>query len=79
MLSVTPTKLGDYLTCPYKYKFKHISKSGDTAHSTALAFGQSMHSALQELYQSNKNLSDFAEVSELSMIMLIDYRGNFTT
>lgn len=65
MLSVTPTKLGDYLTCPYKYKLKHISKSGDAAHSAALAFGQSMHSALQDLYQSNKNLSDFAEVSKL--------------
>lgn len=65
MLSVTPTKLNDYLTCPHKYKLKHINKIGDASYSGALAFGQSMHSALQDLYQSSKNLNDFVEVSEL--------------
>lgn len=65
MLSVTPTKLSDYLTCPHKYKLKHINKIGDLSYSAALAFGQSMHNALQEIYQSNKNLSDFADLSEL--------------
>ncbi len=65
MLSVTPSKLTDYLTCPHKYKLKHINKIGDASYSAALAFGQSMHSALQDIHQSNRNLNDFVEVSEL--------------
>lgn len=65
MLAVTPTKLSDYLACPYKYKLRHIDKSSGAEYSAALSFGQSIHSALQELYQSDKNLNDFEDVSKI--------------
>ncbi len=65
MLSVTPTKLSDYLTCPFKYKLKHVEKNGDFGYSAALSFGQTMHSALQELHQLNRDLNDFVEIAEL--------------
>lgn len=50
MLSVTPTKLGDYLICPHKFNLKHIKKSGAFASSPAFSFGTSMHRALEELH-----------------------------
>lgn len=65
MLSVTPTKLSDYLTCPRKYKLKHVDKIADDSYSAALAFGQTMHSALQELYQPGKQIDDFTDVDKL--------------
>ena len=55
MLSVTPTKLGDYLICPHKFNLRHIKKSGAFASSPAFSFGTSMHRALQELHNA-KNL-----------------------
>lgn len=54
MLSVTPTKLADYLICPHKYKLKHIDKTPDfAAHSPALSFGISMHAALREVHHTS--------------------------
>ncbi len=50
MLSITPTKLSDYLNCPLKFKLKHIDKSGGAASSAAFTFGTTMHRALQELH-----------------------------
>jgi putative RecB family exonuclease len=51
MLSVTPTKLSDYLNCPLKFKLKHIDKSGGAASSAAFSFGTTMHRALQEIHE----------------------------
>lgn len=51
MLSITPTKLSDYLTCPLKYRLKHIEKSGGFSASAAFSFGNSMHRALQEIHR----------------------------
>ena len=65
MLSVTPTKLNDYLICPQKYKFKHINKTESVNTSAALSFGRIMHSALQSLHQSDKSLNDLADISKL--------------
>lgn len=65
MLSVTPTKLSDYLICPHKYKLKHINKIENATASAALSFGRTMHRALESLHQSEKELKDFTEVSEL--------------
>ena len=65
MLSVTPTKLGDYLICPQKYKLKHIVKIESANASAALSFGRTMHRALQALHQSEECMSDFTEISEL--------------
>jgi putative RecB family exonuclease len=53
MLSVTPTKLSDYLICPLKFKFKHIDRSGGPASSSAFSFGTTMHRALQELHDKD--------------------------
>lgn len=65
MLSITPTKLIDYLACPYKYKLNHIDKLEKMAFSAALSFGRTMHCALQELHQSDEKLSDFTDVTQL--------------
>lgn len=65
MLSVTPTKLGDYLICPQKYKLRHINKTESTNNPAALSFGRMMHSALQSLYRSPTRLSESGEISEL--------------
>jgi putative RecB family exonuclease len=50
MISITPTKLNDYLTCPLKFKLKHIDKVGRGTSSAAFSFGTSLHRALQEIY-----------------------------
>lgn len=65
MLSVTPTKLGDYLICPQKYKLKHLNRIESANASAALSFGRTMHRALQWLHQTEECLSDFTEISEL--------------
>lgn len=65
MLSVTPTKLGDYLICPQKYKLKHLSKIESTNDSAALSFGRTMHRALQALHRPEECLSDLTEIPEL--------------
>lgn len=50
MISVTPTKLSDYLICPLKFKLKHLDKTGGPISSAAFSFGMTMHRALQELH-----------------------------
>jgi len=65
MLSVTPTKLSDYLVCPQKYKFRHINKTETAATSPALSFGQAMHSALQVIHRSDEDLRDLTGVSRI--------------
>lgn len=51
MLSLTPTKLRDYLVCPQLYKLRHIDRVEAGTTSAALAFGRSMHAALEELHK----------------------------
>ena len=65
MLSITPTKLADYLTCPLKFKFRHIDKSGSFIASAAFSFGTSMHKALQELHESRITPEDCLEAGKL--------------
>ena len=65
MLSMTPTKLADYLLCPYKYKLKHVERAGSYSGSAALSFGISFHKALQDLHSANEQLLDPVEISEL--------------
>lgn len=50
MLSLTPTKLRDYLTCPQMYKLRHVSRLGGDSDSRALSFGRSLHAALEDLH-----------------------------
>jgi RecB family exonuclease len=52
MLSLTPTKLRDYLVCPQLYKLRHIDRADDGGNSAALSFGRSMHAALEELHKT---------------------------
>lgn len=67
MLAVTPSKLSDYLLCGYKYKLKYIEKNaaGSNSTSPALAFGITMHSALQELHEPGRILPEQIDVTEL--------------
>lgn len=65
MLSVTPTKLGDYLICPHKFNLKHIKKSGVFASSPAFSFGTSMHRALQELHKGKVLPLNFREAEKI--------------
>lgn len=65
MLSVTPTKLSDYLTCPLKFKLKHIEKSGGFSSSAAFSFGTSMHRALEELHKGESLPSALVESEKL--------------
>jgi putative RecB family exonuclease len=51
MLSLTPTKLRDYLICPQLYKLRHIDRVEDGRNSAALSFGRSMHAALEEIHK----------------------------
>jgi putative RecB family exonuclease len=65
MISVTPTKLSDYLTCPLKFKLKHIDKSGGAASSAAFSFGTTMHRALQELHDKQMPSSGMPDSADL--------------
>jgi putative RecB family exonuclease len=57
VLSLTPTKLRDFLTCPQMYKLRHVNKTGTDVNRAALSFGRSLHAALDELYRiSNDRL-----------------------
>jgi putative RecB family exonuclease len=51
VLSVTPTKLRDFLTCPQLYKLRHVDRVASDGNPVALAFGRSLHAALEELHR----------------------------
>lgn len=65
LLSITPSKLSDYLTCAYKFKLKHIEKTGKNSSSNALTFGISIHSALQKIHNANTFPNNEARVREI--------------
>lgn len=65
MISITPTKLADYLTCPLKYKLRHLEKSGALPSSPALAFGNTMHQALQAIHTAPNIPVTVAESTQL--------------
>jgi putative RecB family exonuclease len=53
MISITPSKLSDYLICPLKFKLKHLDKTGGVSSSAPLCFGTSLHKALQEIHKKD--------------------------
>lgn len=53
MLSLTPTKLRDFLTCPQLYKLRHVDRLCGDMNPAPLAFGRSLHAALEELHRAN--------------------------
>lgn len=53
MLSLTPTKLRDFLTCPQLYKLRHVDKVCGDMNPAPLAFGRSMHAALEEFHKGD--------------------------
>ena len=65
MISITPSKLLDYLTCPLKYKLRHLEKSGGRSASPALSFGNTMHQALQAIHGEKTLPETAAESTQL--------------
>lgn len=53
MISITPSKLSEYLSCPLKYKLRHVERKGGYFRSPQLAFGTAMHRALQDMYMAD--------------------------
>lgn len=53
LLTLTPSKLRDYLMCPLAYKLKSEARCNDCATTPSLAFGISMHRALEEIHKSS--------------------------
>lgn len=51
MLSLSPTKLRDYLTCPRLYKLKHLDRVASERNGASLSFGRSLHAALEEWHK----------------------------
>jgi len=50
-LTLTPSKLRDYLICPLAYKLKIGARCNAQGESPSLAFGNSLHRALEEVYK----------------------------
>jgi RecB family exonuclease len=65
MLSITPSKLTDYLTCAHKFKLKHIVKANKFSASKAFAFGSSMHAALQKFHDMDRLPQNLGEVKKV--------------
>lgn len=52
MISLTPTKLRDYLQCSHAYKLKYVERRQTAGcDSAAFAFGRSVHRALEHLHR----------------------------
>ncbi len=77
MISITPTKLADYLTCPQKYKLRHLEKSGGLPSSPALSFGNTMHQALQAVH-TGQNIPENAAASTQLLKRFWD-KGGYST
>jgi hypothetical protein len=52
MITITPTKLADYQSCPLNFKFKHLQRKGSFKPSPQMAFGTNIHKALEEIYKT---------------------------
>jgi len=66
-IKLTPSRLRDYLACPLQYRLKHLDGFASTtvAHSPALAFGNSLHAALQTLHKDGSVQIEPHEISIL--------------
>ncbi len=66
LIQLTPTKLRDWLQCRAMYKLKHIDRVGygDGA-SPALAFGRSLHSALEAIHKPGNEMSVLPPLDQL--------------
>lgn len=53
MLSLTPTKLRDFLTCPQQYKLRHVDRVNADMNPAPLSFGRSLHAALEEFHKAD--------------------------
>jgi CRISPR/Cas system-associated exonuclease Cas4 (RecB family) len=49
MITITPTKLRDYLKCPLQYRFIHVERR--KSDSPQMAFGRAIHRTLEEFYK----------------------------
>lgn len=65
-LSLTPSKLRDYRLCPHQYRLKHIDRVGEhCGGSSALAFGISIHAALEVMHSPKAKIPLVATVENI--------------
>lgn len=48
-ISLTPSRVRDYITCPFRFKLKHLDNIRAQTKSPQLAFGNSIHAVLAEI------------------------------
>jgi putative RecB family exonuclease len=65
MLSLTPSKVREYLTCPRQYSLKSIAGMRGSSASPALSFGSSIHAALEEMHRDNLPADPSADYQEI--------------
>lgn len=64
MISLTPTKLRDFLACPQQYKLRHVDRISAAMNPAALSFGRSLHAALEEWHKGG-NAGDGVDMESL--------------
>jgi RecB family exonuclease len=52
IITITPTKIADYLSCPLKFNLKNKQGKSSFTPSPQSAFGTSVHKALEKIYKS---------------------------
>lgn len=58
-LSISPSKLRDYLYCPLMFQLKHLQKLNTYFPTPALAIGNSIHAVLEEIYDPKRSNQPF--------------------
>jgi RecB family exonuclease len=69
--TLTPSRLREYLACPAQFKLKNLDRLGKMCQTPQLAFGNSIHAALQE-YHSGQTQDDLNAADLLRRHWFVD-------
>jgi len=65
LLKLSASSIGDYETCPYKYRLKHIDKVPERKTRVTMEFGIIIHNVLDEFHGSeDQNLDNLLQLLE---------------